>query len=64
MVDEEIKVDHVEPLDTRIPYSMRIRQIAASATPWDSDWSVFAEMFAPAWSELRERLSLPRRGEG
>jgi hypothetical protein len=46
-------------LRARIPYSKRIRQIFGTGSPWDSDWALFAKMFAPAWAELRERLSLP-----
>lgn len=57
---EKVTDTLVRPLGARIPYSMGIRKISAGATVWDSDWVLFAQLFAPAWTELRERLALPR----
>ncbi|MEV7083331.1 hypothetical protein AB0N88_33075 [Streptomyces sp. NPDC093516] len=57
--DDEVTDNHVQLLRAQIPYSKRIRQIFDTGSPWDSDWVLFAKIFAPAWAELRERLSLP-----
>ncbi|MFB7649447.1 hypothetical protein ACFC0S_15680 [Streptomyces sp. NPDC056084] len=52
--------DHlVTFLDARVRYSMHIRKIAAGAGIWDNDWSHLAELYAPVWQELRDRLALP-----
>ncbi|MFF4409780.1 hypothetical protein [Streptomyces sp. NPDC001404] len=57
--DDALEDTLVEPLSTRIPYSILVREIAAD-TPWGGDWAAFASLFAPAWAELRDRLALPR----
>lgn len=49
----------VTPLDTRVPYSMHVRKITGGGGIWDSDWSRLAELYAPVWQELRDRLALP-----
>ncbi|MFF1712156.1 hypothetical protein [Streptomyces sp. NPDC058268] len=55
--DGLIQDERIQLLDARVPHSIEVKRIAGS--PWGSNWSLFAALFAPSWEELRGRLGLP-----